>query len=128
MNEEVVPQTRAKMSHVVGKASDLAPGERRIFDLDGRSVGVFNVGGQFFALHNRCPHSGGALCEGPVTGTALPTTDYSFVYGHEGRIIRCAWHGWEFEIETGQSLVDPKVRARTYRVTLEDGYIVVHMS
>jgi nitrite reductase (NADH) small subunit len=107
------------------RAGDLAPGERLLCDLDGISVGVFNVAGRFFALHNRCPHRGGALCRGPVTGTALPTDDFRYVYGREGEIVRCAWHGWEFEIASGRSLVDPRIRAKTFRVEVEGGDVYV---
>jgi nitrite reductase/ring-hydroxylating ferredoxin subunit len=111
--------------HALCAAADLRPGERRIVDLDGRRVGVFNVGGRFHALHDRCPHHGGALCAGPVCGTVLPAADRSFAYGREGEILRCAWHGWEFEIATGRALADPSVRARTYPVSVEDGVVVV---
>ncbi len=106
---------------------DLAPGERVIRDVAGVSIGVFNVGGRFYAVENRCPHRGGALCRGRVTGTTLPTSDFEYVYGREGEILRCAWHGWEFEIESGRSLVDPHVRARTYPVEVTDGgvYVVI---
>ena len=107
--------------------ADLQPGQRLLLNLDGKSVGLFNVGGRFHALHNRCPHTGGPLCLGPITGTALPTTEHKFEYGRQGSILRCAWHGWEFEIETGQSLVDPNMRARTYAVTVEDGAVIVHI-
>ena len=110
---------------VVCKAIEIEPGGRRIVEVDRRSIGIFNVDGRFFALRNRCPHRGGALCEGPLTGTALPLDDRTFVYGHEGRILRCAWHGWEFDIETGRALVDPRVRARTYPVTVEGEEIVI---
>jgi nitrite reductase (NADH) small subunit len=106
---------------------ELPPGERIVRDLDGLSVGIFNVHGRFYALHNRCPHRGGALCLGPVTGTALPTSDFEFVYGREGEILRCAWHGWEFDITTGHSLVDPRIRAKTYPVEVAGGdvYVVI---
>lgn len=106
---------------------EVRPGERVVRDVDGLSIGVFNVGGRLYALHNRCPHSGGALCEGPVTGTAAATPDFRYAYEREGEILRCAWHGWEFEIETGRSLVDPRIRARTYPVEVADGrvYVVV---
>lgn len=108
-------------------ASELAPGERVIRDFDGVSIGVFNVGGRFYALDNRCPHKGGPLCRGPVTGTTLPTSDFRYAYGRQGEILRCAWHGWEFEIESGRSLVDPRVRAKTYPVEVADGgvYVVI---
>jgi hypothetical protein len=49
------------------------------------------------------------------------------IYEREGRILRCAWHGWEFEIETGRSLVDPRMRAKTFPITVEDGDVVVHI-
>lgn len=94
-------------------------------EVDGRSIGVFNVAGRFYALHNGCPHRGGPLCEGRVCGTVLPTDDYAFRYGREGEILRCAWHGWEFDIRTGQALADPSVRARSYPVTVEDGAVVM---
>ena len=116
---------KASRLHVVCKIGELRPGERKIVELDGKSVGVFNVGGRYYALLNYCPHKGGALCQGPVTGTALPTDKYEYVYGREGAILRCAWHGWEFDITTGESLVDPRTRARTYPVTIENGDIIV---
>ena len=57
--------------HVVCPAAALPPGERRIVELAGRSIGLFNVGGRLFALHNGCPHRGGPLCEGRLGGTTL---------------------------------------------------------
>jgi nitrite reductase (NADH) small subunit len=111
----------------VCEATELAPGQRLVVDLGGRSVGVFNVEGSFYALHNRCPHRGGALCLGPVTGVTRSTDDFEYVYADEGRILRCAWHGWEFEIETGRSLADPKLKAKTFPVTVEDGEVIVHI-
>jgi nitrite reductase (NADH) small subunit len=109
------------------RAAELAPGERVVREIDGKSIGVFNVDGAFYALHNRCPHRGGALCLGPVTGTNLPTDDLRYEYGLERRLIRCAWHGWEFELETGRSLADPAIRAKTFPTVVEDGdvYVVV---
>jgi nitrite reductase (NADH) small subunit len=111
----------------VCSAEELGPGERRVVELGGRSVGVFNVAGTFHALHNRCPHRGGPLCLGPVAGTTAASPDFDYVYEREGRILRCAWHGWEFEIETGRSLADPQVRAKTFPVTVEDGQVLVHI-
>lgn len=113
--------------HVLFAAAELAPGARRILTVDGRSIGVFNVAGELYALHNGCPHKGGPLCEGRVCGTTLPSDGYMFDYGREGEFVRCAWHGWEFEIATGQALADPKVRARTYPVFVEDGQVVIRL-
>jgi nitrite reductase/ring-hydroxylating ferredoxin subunit len=113
--------------YFVCDADALRPGDRIVRDFDGLSIGVFNVGGRFYALHNRCPHRGGALCLGPITGTALATNDFTFAYGRADELVRCAWHGWEFEIATGRSLVDERVRAKTFPVQLEDDgvYVVV---
>jgi nitrite reductase (NADH) small subunit len=119
------PRGGRRRRHAVCAASEIPPGGRRIVEIDGRRIGVFNVAGRFYALHNGCPHRGGALCEGPICGTVLPTHDRSFAYGRDGEILRCAWHGWEFDIRTGQALVDPAVRARTYPVTVVDGAVVV---
>jgi nitrite reductase (NADH) small subunit len=115
----------ARRRHAVCAAAELRPGERRIVELEGRSIGVFNVHGRYYALHNGCPHKGGELCAGLITGTVLPTTERAFAYGREGEILRCSRHGWEFEIATGRALADPRVRARTYRVSVEAGQLVV---
>ena len=51
--------------YVVAKQEELPPGERKIVPVGGRGgIGVFNVGGSFYALKNRCPHKGGPLCQG----------------------------------------------------------------
>lgn len=113
--------------HVVCDVEELAPGDRKIVEIEGLSIGVFNVQGSFYALRNGCPHKGGALCEGPITGTVLHTDDREFVYGHEGRFVRCAWHGWEFDITTGIALADESFRARTYPVSVVAGKIHVHL-
>jgi nitrite reductase/ring-hydroxylating ferredoxin subunit len=120
-----VPGAAEPRRHVLCAASEIAPGGRRVVEVAGHSIGVFNVGGRFYALHNHCPHRGGALCEGPVGGTVLPTDERVHEYGRDGEIVRCAWHGWEFEIATGRALVDPHVRARTYPVTVADGNVVM---
>ena len=52
--------------HVVAAASEIAPGASKIVDIAGRSIGVFNVNGEFYALINRCPHEGAPLCIGFV--------------------------------------------------------------
>lgn len=108
-----------------GPAAGLAPGEVRIVRHRQLSFGVFAVEDGFTALLNRCPHRGGPLCEGPVTGTTEHVTDRSYVYGKVGKIVRCAWHGWEFDIQTGVCLADPKYRARSLEVVCEGGELFI---
>lgn len=126
-NSSGAPAAQTRKAYMACRVGDIAPGERLITVLNGKSIGLFNIEGKFFALHNRCPHVGGNLCQGPLTGTTLPSTNRQFVYGYEGRILRCAWHGWEFEVETGQCLADPKLKARTYPVTVEGDAVMVHL-
>ena len=107
--------------------SEVPANAAKIVNLKSRSIGIFNVNGSYHALLNVCPHRGAALCEGPVSGTTCPTEGREFVYGRENEIIRCAWHGWEFDIRTGEFLVNPKIRARTYPVSVEEGAVYVHL-
>lgn len=117
---------RQKSAISIGTA-DLQPGERRIIEVNGRSIGLFNIAGEYYALHNRCPHMGGNLCQGPVTGTTLVSDSAQFIYGRVGEILRCAWHGWEFDIKNGQCLVDGRIRARSYPVTIENNELFLHI-
>jgi nitrite reductase/ring-hydroxylating ferredoxin subunit len=106
--------------HVVGTVDEIPPGERKIVEVAGRSIGVFNVGGEFYALRNTCPHQGGPLCQGQLTGLLMARVPGEYSYTHRGQILRCPWHGWEFDVKTGQSWFDPvQTRVRAYPVTVE---------
>lgn len=106
--------------YVVGRVDELPPGSRKIVMAGGRSIGVFNVKGTYYALRNTCPHQFAPLCLGRVTGTTLPSKVGEYVYGREGEIIRCPWHGWEFDITNGKSIFNPhRVRVKSYDVTVE---------
>lgn len=109
-----------RSGHVIALVSEIPPGSRKIVEIAGRSIGVFNAGGQFYALRNRCPHQGGPLCEGRLSGSVVSSKAGEYEYVRDGEILRCPWHGWEFDIKTGQSWFDPAgVHVRTYPVTIE---------
>ena len=106
--------------YVVGTVDEILPGERKIIDVAGRSIGVFNVGGEFYALRNTCPHQGGPLCQGRLTGFIMARVPGEYSYTRRGEIVRCPWHGWEFDVKTGQSWFDPvQTRVRAYAVSVE---------
>jgi 3-phenylpropionate/trans-cinnamate dioxygenase ferredoxin subunit len=106
--------------HTVGRASEIPPGARKIVEVDGRSIGVFNVHGVYYALRNTCPHQAAPLCRGIITGTTLPSRPGEYIWARDGEIIRCPWHGWEFDITSGQSVFNPhRLRVKTYKVTVE---------
>jgi 3-phenylpropionate/trans-cinnamate dioxygenase ferredoxin subunit len=106
--------------YVVGTIAEIPPGARKILDIAGRSIGVFNINGEFFALRNRCPHQGGPLCTGRLSGFVMADKPGEYTYSRRGEILRCPWHGWEFDVKTGQSWFDPaRLRVRSYKVSLE---------
>lgn len=110
--------------HVIGAAAELPPGKNKIVTVEGRSVGVFNVNGSYYALKNACPHQGAPLCMGRVTGMTLPSEPGQYLYGRDGEILRCPWHGWEFDITNGKSIFDPhKCLVKTYKVAVEEDVI-----
>src|SRR5687768_18841 len=108
--------------YIVGTIDEIAPGSRKIVDVGGRSIGIFNVNGEYFALLNRCPHQAGPLCKGNAYGFLKSGAVGEYEYSRPGEIVRCPWHGWEFDVRTGQSWFDPvQVRVRRYDVTVTSG-------
>jgi nitrite reductase/ring-hydroxylating ferredoxin subunit len=104
---------------VVARVDDFAPGERRIVSAGRRSIGVFRVGDRFYALRNRCPHQGGPLCLGRIAPWAVSSGPGDFRM--EGPpLLACPWHGWEYDLETGQSCMGPgEQRVKAYDVKVE---------
>ncbi|MBC8012282.1 MAG: Rieske (2Fe-2S) protein [Burkholderiales bacterium] len=106
--------------HRVCPISALPPGARKIVELAGKSIGVFNVNGVFHALRNICPHQFAPLCQGKLTGYAPPSPVGEYTWASAGGIVRCPWHGWEFEIASGRSIFNPhRVRTQALPVTVE---------
>jgi nitrite reductase/ring-hydroxylating ferredoxin subunit len=106
--------------HRVAKVGEIPPGGRKIVEVAGRLIGVFNIGGEFFALRNQCPHAGGPLCEGILSGFLRSDAPGEYDYVRRGEILRCPWHQWEFDVRTGQSWFDPvKTRVRRYETSVE---------
>lgn len=108
--------------HIVAAVSDLPPGSRKLVTIRGRPIAVFNLGGEFFGLLNRCPHQGGSLCEGALTGLVTAERPGEYRISREGEIIRCPWHGWEFDVRTGQSWCEPsRIKTKPYAVQVARG-------
>jgi 3-phenylpropionate/trans-cinnamate dioxygenase ferredoxin subunit len=111
---------------VVARALDVAPGQCKIVNVNGREIGVFNLNGEYFALANRCPHEGGPLCQGHIIPLIQSDGPGQYRLTRHKEFLRCPWHGWEFEIRTGQSWCDPKsTRARQFEVKVESGETLV---
>lgn len=112
--------------HVVAAVADIPDGGRHATTVKGRPIVVFNRQGEFFALLDRCPHSGAKLSAGLLTGLVQSDAPGCFRHSRSGEIIRCPWHGWEFDIRTGQSYCSPDdVKTKTYSITVEPGSDIV---
>ncbi|PXW25779.1 UNVERIFIED_CONTAM: nitrite reductase/ring-hydroxylating ferredoxin subunit [Williamsia faeni] len=108
---------------IVADATEIKPGQRKIVVLEGRSIGVFNVDGNYYALLDQCPHAGAALCShGTIFGVSSATGPDQAIEYERGRSIRCPWHQWEFDIQTGVSWYDPRnAKVRKYAVEVVPG-------
>jgi len=108
--------------HVVAEVGEIPPNGRKLVEVKGRRIALFHVDGEYFALTDRCPHEGGSLCAGRVAGRLTAAEPGRYEYDPDRRMLQCSWHGWEFDLRTGQSWCDPEsIRARTYAVTVEPG-------
>ncbi|OUS76708.1 2Fe-2S ferredoxin [Paenibacillus sp. MY03] len=109
----------------VALEGEIPVGTNIVVEIEGRSIGVYNVNGEYFAIHNYCPHQGAEICKGPVCGTNMESEVYQFIYGRDQEIVRCPWHGWEFDLKTGKSLFSDKVRVRSYPMQIQDGQLFI---
>ena len=75
----------------LARTDAIADGESIEVVAAGRMVAIFNVGGEFFALDGICPHQGGPLGKGQLSG----------------KIITCPWHGWQFDVQSGENQITP---------------------
>ena len=110
----------------VCRVEDLPPGTVKIVPVGKFGIGVFNVDGRYYGLANYCPHRGGPLCLGRVTGLVeAGVAPYQITWSRVGQFVRCPWHGMEFEIATGRSIVLPAMAVRSYPVKVKDGFVMI---
>ncbi len=96
---------------IVGAINDLRPGECARVELpNGEELAVYNVDGEFYATENFCPHKGAPLSEGALCGN----------------VIECGWHGWQFDVRTGECLT-VRETIKTYALTIQDGVLSVDL-
>jgi nitrite reductase/ring-hydroxylating ferredoxin subunit len=115
-------QGQPSSRYVVAEVDEIPPGGRKLVDLDGISVGVFYVNGEYFALLNWCPHQAARLCEGQLWSALESSVPGEYRTSRPGEVVACIWHGWEFDLRTGQSWCDPeRLRVRAYDVSVEPG-------
>ncbi|WP_127590083.1 Rieske (2Fe-2S) protein [Paenibacillus lautus] len=113
--------------HYVLAEEDVPEGGHAVVNIEGREIGIYRINGEFHAILNYCPHQGAPICAGLVSGTTLPSEVYDYEYGRAGEIVRCPWHGWEFDLQTGKSLFSDRIRVKKYKVEVQEGKIGVVM-
>jgi len=90
-------------------AAAVPPGRAAEVTVGGQAIAIFNVGGTFHALANRCPHRGGPLGQGFVDGSQ----------------VSCPWHNYTFDVTTGENVVSANLKVPRYPVKVEDGQVYV---
>ena len=83
--------------HVVARVTEIPVGGRKRVSIDGRGVVVFNVKGEFYALSEQCPHRGGSLAEGIITGLVESDSPGQYRHSRQGEIVH-----WKGNVERGQ--------------------------
>lgn len=98
----------ATLTKVATKA-DIPPGTGKVLEVGGKTVAIFNSNGTFYAIDNTCKHRGGPLGEGSLSGT----------------VVTCPWHGWEYEVTSGECAMDASIKVQTFVVKVEGDDILV---
>ncbi|HEY8596666.1 MAG TPA: Rieske (2Fe-2S) protein [Devosiaceae bacterium] len=132
--------------HVVATRAEVDRAGRKLVEADGKPIALFRLGGEYFAILDRCPHLGGSLSAGMQVGLIEADEPGAVTMSRPGEFVRCPWHGWEFDIRSGKSYCDPerfKARdfavhcltgrelaegpyvAETFKVEVEGDYIVI---
>ena len=93
----------------VASTADVKPGQAVVVEVNGKTLAVFNVDGAFHAIDNTCVHRGGPLGEGDI----------------HGKVVACPWHGWQFDVTTGECVKNPAAKVEVYQVKVEGVDITV---
>ena len=93
----------------VAKKSDIPAGSGKVIEIGGKAIAVFNCDGTFYAIENTCKHRGGPLGEGSLSGTN----------------VTCPWHGWEYEVTSGECSMDASIKVQTFDVKVEGDDLLV---
>lgn len=110
--------------HHVAAVGAIGPTDRRIVEIDGREIAVFNIDGSFHAVLNFCTHQAGPVCEGLVHGILDIDTAGELFYTDD-EYLSCPWHGWTFDIETGDHTGGTDHRLVKYDTVVRDGEVYV---
>ena len=95
--------------HTVARVEDLPHGSALVVSAGETEVAVFHCADGYYATQAECLHMGGPLGRGEL----------------EGCVVSCPWHGWQYDVRTGENEFDRAIRLETYEVVVEDGEVKV---
>jgi nitrite reductase/ring-hydroxylating ferredoxin subunit len=95
----------------IAAVTDCPPGSAIELVAEDRIIALFNVEGTFYALDGVCPHQGGPLGQGDLAGC----------------IVTCPWHGWQFDVRSGQHQLNPRMKQPSLPVRIEDSAVLVDL-
>jgi nitrite reductase/ring-hydroxylating ferredoxin subunit len=97
--------------YLLGSIDEFPEGKGRAFTAGARTVAVFRSNGQVYAIANRCIHKGASLCDGALA--------------ESGKVVRCPWHNWSFDLGTGEQCLDRKEKIRTFEVKMVGDQVIL---
>jgi 3-phenylpropionate/trans-cinnamate dioxygenase ferredoxin subunit len=110
--------------HKIGALDDYPPGAIRSISVRGRPVAVIHWRHKVFAVRDVCPHMGGPVCG--TVGPQLAAAGVGRITSNLATpVLRCAWHGWEFDLGSCRSVTDSRMRLISYPVVLRDGEVLI---
>jgi len=111
----------------VGALNSFDVGVIRIVLVGKRQIGILRSDGDVVhAVLNVCPHRGAPVCKGTIGGTMLPSAPGELIFANDGKVLKCPWHGYEFDIETGASLFGiMRGKLRKYQTEVRGGEVYV---
>lgn len=96
----------------IGNLDEFPEGQGRIVKVESQEIAVFRVNGEFYGIDNHCPHRGGPLAEGEIQGT----------------VVQCPWHLWDFDLRTGECLLNSRIRQRCFQIQVEGDRVFIQLA
>lgn len=114
--------------HFVSETDELPPGDRVLVEVEGLEILVVNVDGEYHAIGNYCVHQSGPLSDGFLSGRIdadMSGDGWEYRYECDDRLIACPWHGWQFDVTSGEHVGSDSYRVPTFETVEEDGAVFV---
>lgn len=116
------------MTTDIGSIHDFPDGQVAIVTVGRAEIGIVRWSGKIYAVSAICAHQGGPLCRGVLAGRLTAHQPGEMAVQDTAPVIACPWHGWEFDVSTGEAIWDRTMRVRTFPVEIVAGRVLVETS